>query len=401
MKNISSRTGQSLLDWPHGQLPRHCLMLGCVFSAMACSPSNGEWILATNAPGPVFRVTDEGTVISGGPLGWWRWTASDGLQPLPYPKDLSVSSTSDDGRYAVGLADDGLTYRWSLEEGAMQIGPRGFVGEGISGNGKVVFGRMYDRPARWDALTGVQELPVLPAEILPGGQAVDCSFDGSVIVGSCRASNGGFRAVRWASGSLTELPFGPLSDPNAVSADGSTIVGKSCSPCVAFRWRASWSPSQPLNWGGQNPIAKDVSADGSVVVGDGGAYPNDGGIIWQSRIGSVMLVQHLASRGVDVSAWVDANGLYRLPGVRAVSANGRFVVGAGYLADIGEFPVPTPTCIDADLFRDFNVNGADLGILLSQWGAATPQTVSDLNFDGMVDGADLGVLLSFWGPCSN
>jgi hypothetical protein len=63
--------------------------------------------------------------------------------------------------------------------------------------------------------------------------------------------------------------------------------------------------------------------------------------------------------------------------------------------------VPTPTCIDADLFRDFNVNGADLGILLSQWGAATPQTVSDLNFDGMVDGADLGVLLSFWGPCPN
>jgi len=114
-----------------------------------------------------------------------------------------------------------------------------------------------------------------------------------------------------------------------------------------------------------------------------------------------MLIQHLASRGVDVSGWVDANGAYRLPGVSAVSANGRFVVGSGYLADIGEFPVPTPTCIDADFFRDFNVNGADLGILLSQWGAATPQTVSDLNFDGMVDGADLGILLSFWGTCPN
>jgi uncharacterized membrane protein len=399
MKNISTGIGQSLLAWAPRVLPRHYLMLGCVFSAMVCPPSSGEWILDMNAPGPVFRVTNEGTVISGGPSGWWRWTASDGLQLLPYPKDLSVSSTSDDGRYAVGLADDGLTYRWSLEEGAMQIGPLGFVGQGISGNGKVVFGRLHDRPARWDGIAGVQELEVLPAEILPGGHAVDCSFDGSVIVGSCRASDGGFRAVRWASGSLTELPFGNyFAQSYAVSADGSTIVGYSCSPCIAFRWRASWSSSQPLGWGG---VATDVSADGSVVAGGGGNYPYEGGIIWQSRIGTVMLIQHLASRGVDVSGWVDTNGAYRLPGVSAVSANGRFVVGPGYLADIGEFPVPTPTCIDADLFRDFNVNGADLGILLSQWGAATPQTVSDLNFDGMVDGADLGVLLSFWGPCPN
>jgi hypothetical protein len=111
-----------------------------------------------------------------------------------------------------------------------------------------------------------------------------------------------------------------------------------------------------------------------------------------------MLIQHLASRGVDVSGWIDANGFYRLPGVRAVSGNGRFVVGPGYLADIGEF---LPTCVDADLFRDFNVNGADLGILLSQWGAANPLTVSDINSDGVVNGADLGLLLSFWGPCPN
>jgi hypothetical protein len=58
-----------------------------------------------------------------------------------------------------------------------------------------------------------------------------------------------------------------------------------------------------------------------------------------------------------------------------------------------------PTCADADIYRDFNVNGADLGILLSQWGPITPLTESDLNGDGVVDGADLGLLLSFWGGC--
>lgn len=41
-----------------------------------------------------------------------------------------------------------------------------------------------------------------------------------------------------------------------------------------------------------------------------------------------------------------------------------------------------PTCIDADLFRDFSVNGTDLGILLSQRRPNTPPAVSDLNHDG-------------------
>jgi hypothetical protein len=55
-------------------------------------------------------------------------------------------------------------------------------------------------------------------------------------------------------------------------------------------------------------------------------------------------------------------------------------------------------CI-GDLFPNGTVNGADLGILLSEWGPAPLSTVSDLNRDGSVDGSDLGYLLSSWGPC--
>jgi hypothetical protein len=54
-----------------------------------------------------------------------------------------------------------------------------------------------------------------------------------------------------------------------------------------------------------------------------------------------------------------------------------------------------------DIFDDDVVNGADLGILINQWGAATVNTVSDLNHDGRVDGIDLGTLLTAWGPCPN
>jgi len=75
------------------------------------------------------------------------------------------------------------------------------------------------------------------------------------------------------------------------------------------------------------------------------------------------------------------------------------------LADANSDGIPDicqqPTCRDADLFRNGVINGADLGILLSQWGQAPAGTVSDVNRDGQVDGADLGFLLNAWGPCPN
>jgi hypothetical protein len=75
----------------------------------------------------------------------------------------------------------------------------------------------------------------------------------------------------------------------------------------------------------------------------------------------------------------------------------------GQLQDANADGVPDicqqPTCRDADFFPDRNINGVDLGVLLSQWGAPTQYTVADLNRDGVVDGIDLGLFLSFWGPC--
>jgi hypothetical protein len=58
-------------------------------------------------------------------------------------------------------------------------------------------------------------------------------------------------------------------------------------------------------------------------------------------------------------------------------------------------------CIDEEpCFGDLNgdgvVNGADLGILLENWGGSG---VGDLNNDGVVNGADLGILLENWGTC--
>ena len=53
-----------------------------------------------------------------------------------------------------------------------------------------------------------------------------------------------------------------------------------------------------------------------------------------------------------------------------------------------------------NLNGDNVVDGADLGILLANWGACTQiPCTGDLNHDGVVDGADLGILLANWGPC--
>jgi hypothetical protein len=70
-------------------------------------------------------------------------------------------------------------------------------------------------------------------------------------------------------------------------------------------------------------------------------------------------------------------------------------------ADIDRDGIPDSCECIADLFVDGQVDGADLGALLSQWGAASATTVSDLNRDGQVNGADLGYLLANWGSCTN
>ena len=62
---------------------------------------------------------------------------------------------------------------------------------------------------------------------------------------------------------------------------------------------------------------------------------------------------------------------------------------AGCAANCSSAPCPS------DLNGDTIVNGADLGIMLGDWGGSE----RDLNGDGIVNGADLGLLLGAWGAC--
>jgi hypothetical protein len=59
-------------------------------------------------------------------------------------------------------------------------------------------------------------------------------------------------------------------------------------------------------------------------------------------------------------------------------------------------PFTLPPECPADLDGDGLVDGADLGGLLSGWGAPG---AADIDGSGAVDGSDLGIMLSAWGPC--
>lgn len=149
------------------------------------------------------------------------------------------------------------------------------------------------------------------------------SADGTTVVGRSR-SDSGWQAFRWQSGVMTGLGDLPgdsfFSEAHAVSADGSVVVGfgQAAGGRRAFRW----AEGNMQDLGNLCPVGESsawgVSHDGSVVIGQ--AFSCSGGT------GSVAF------------RWTDGvmSGLGDLPGgiyqsnATGVSAEGNVVVGWGY-----------------------------------------------------------------------
>ncbi len=71
--------------------------------------------------------------------------------------------------------------------------------------------------------------------------------------------------------------------------------------------------------------------------------------------------------------------------------------GAEFYVDLAEWRALDCVGPTGDINQDGIVNGADLGILLAEWGTPCNGCAADLNNDLSVDGADLGILLFNWG----
>jgi len=122
---------------------------------------------------------------------------------------------------------------------------------------------------------------------------------------------------------IVEVPTGLAQTPEAISADGSTVVGSCCSigQVEAFVWTEELGliGLGDLSGSGIYSQAQGVSADGSVVVGvsTSASHPSQNeAFIWTSAGGMVGLG--------------DIPGSYFNSGARGVSADGSVVVGLGY-----------------------------------------------------------------------
>jgi probable HAF family extracellular repeat protein len=231
-------------------------------------------------------------------------------------------------------------------------------------------------------------------------EAFGVSADGVVVGGSYYTSGYG-RAFRWtASGGMEDLGTlgGEYSEAWGVSANGAVVVGGAEN--ADWQWRAfRWQNGvmQDLGTlGGDESVAYGVSADGSVVVGRAtNAAGRDRAFRWTASGGMEDLNTTYASLLTNGSVLWEA---------RAISPNGRFIVGDGYNAATGRWNTflldtqPSCTAHSGDVDANGCVDDADLLAVLFAFGS-TGSTLGreDANCDGVVDDADLLIVLFNFG----
>ncbi|MGA1707396.1 MAG: choice-of-anchor B family protein [Phycisphaerales bacterium] len=124
---------------------------------------------------------------------------------------------------------------------------------------------------------------------------------------------------------------------------------------------------------------------------------NDGGKSWVL----LELVSENAGQWVEksfrIADFLEPTGSMRLRFIARDLGAGSLVEAAiDDLAIVGLDCGEVSSCV-GDINLDGEVNGADLGLVLIEWGQASDR--SDLDGNGVVNGADLGLLLNGWGPC--
>jgi probable HAF family extracellular repeat protein len=259
-----------------------------------------------------FAVSDDGTKVVGvsrAPIGYLRpflWTAATGMVELSNVPgtDGQATGISPDGNTIVGYFTDSTgDHAFTWNAGVVKVLPelpagsdgRGF---GICGAGVAFVGSSQQsdgtqRATLWNSAGSIQALAQTPGS-MGWGQA--CSNNAGVVVGSGMDSKGNLEAARWNGGALQLLGAlgGTSSNAEAVSADGSVIIGSAGLPFVgftsefnAFRYRTSTGKMEQLSkalqaagvgtpFCHQVPCAAGtwflqlglgVSADGNTIVG--------------------------------------------------------------------------------------------------------------------------------------
>jgi probable HAF family extracellular repeat protein len=299
-----------------------------------------------------FGISADGAVVVGGSRGDYlqafRWTAAGGIVGLgDLPGGSALSSArgaSADGSVVVGYSSttggNSEAFRWSAGGGMVGLGTLGGTtgsgATGVSADGSVVAGysgsAQGEQAFRWTVSGGMVGLGDLPGgSFRSQGNAI--SADGSTVVGWGTVASDRMRAFRWtASSGLVDLGLVPgltqvQSQAFAVSADGSVVVGyvsdSSQGNRRAFRWDpASGMTALPYPGPGFITAAYGVSADGRVIVGSWtNPIQRSTAAAWIN--GDLLSIPALlVGMGVSLEGWI-------LESAQAVSADGLVVAGYG------------------------------------------------------------------------
>lgn len=302
--------------------------------------------------------------------------------------DAQLTGLSRNGRIA-GLYGNGVAYRWAKDIGVVEIADfqdvngtnswgQPLAGVHVDGNGNsvaavalsnanlldgpvvigawpgamaqdgflsaaydvsddgVAVGRAVDENQnyfafRWTAQEGMSRLAVnRPAN---ASRANAISADGSTIVGWNDQDDGGRSGVIWKNGApldLVDAEGNPVGEASAVSADGRVVVGEGYQTAAgseAWRWTEE-TGVQPIGCLGDGiqcgpAFAFGLSDDGNVILGASGLGFERKATIWTSDGGLQWLSDYLATQDVVVpEGWQLMSG-------GGVSADGKTLSGWG------------------------------------------------------------------------
>ncbi len=201
------------------------------------------------------------------------------------------------------------------------------------------------------------------------GEGPDTILEGFTITGGDAGSGGGMYNFA-ASPTVVNVIFADNSATNGGAVANESGAEPVFQNCVFENNSASNDGGALHNIFFSTATVEDSLFAGNTSSSTGGAVWNSPGTLCNTHVSGTTFCENSPD---DISGtWHDGGG--------------------------NDFPETCPVDIPGDLTGDGQVGGADLGILLSQWGeCADPDDCpADLTGSGTVGGADLGILLSNW-----
>jgi len=295
---------------------------GGSFSSANAVSANGSAVAATVDMASAYRWTSSGLVSIGLLPGAYATSAED----ISSDGSVIVGSVFFDSPEETVRA-----HRWTSSGGMQDLGlpslSVGSVGSGVSGDGNVVTGYSFDvnfntSAFRWTSGGGMQSIGTLPGGTSSEGRKV--SRDGSTIIGIAGTPQGD-RAITWTeSGGMQSLgllsPGDSGSSAWGVNANGTVVAGSSGSNAVI--WINGVVQNIGMLPGATNAIAYTLSDDGSLVGGYSFFGNEATATLWSQTLGTVDLNAYLPTIGVDLTGW-------ELDYTRDISADGTTIVGDG------------------------------------------------------------------------